>query len=442
MTQTFEINFDGLPGPTHTYSGLAFGDKASMTHAKMVSNPKACALQSLEQMRLCVSLGLKQAILPPHERPALFALQDLGFYDHTPQIFKKLLDYSPEIFLSVHSASAMWAANAAIVTPSCDTADTRVHFTPANLAHEYHRSLEASFTAKLLQQIFFNDNYFVHHPPLSSGTQFSDEGAANHTRLSETHGKAGVHVFVYGGAAFADIKKPKQYPARQNCEASQAIARRHGILEKSVFLQQNPEVIDKGVFHNDVIATGNENIFIYHEEAFVDADKSLIDLSKNIPKLNVIKILNSDISVEKAVETYVFNSQVVTMPNKKMAIIAPKVCENDTAAFQTLQKIINSDKRFSELFFVDCSHSVNNGGGPACLRLRVVLAEEELAQIHGGVMLNESKIDHLIEWVNKYYRDRLTVQDFLDPNFHKTNMAALDELTQILQLGNVYPFQL
>ncbi|MGA8031441.1 MAG: N-succinylarginine dihydrolase, partial [Casimicrobiaceae bacterium] len=44
------MNFDGIPGPTHNYSGLAQGNLAAERNAQQVSNPREAALQGLEKM--------------------------------------------------------------------------------------------------------------------------------------------------------------------------------------------------------------------------------------------------------------------------------------------------------------------------------------------------------------------------------------------------------
>src|SRR4029434_62735 len=82
------------------------------------------------------------------------------------------------------SASSMWAANAATVSPSADAADGRVHLTPATLVAQAHRSLEPDTTSRLLSAIFREPSCFAHHPALQAAWAFGDEGAANHVRLA------------------------------------------------------------------------------------------------------------------------------------------------------------------------------------------------------------------------------------------------------------------
>src|SRR5207245_10761436 len=95
---------------------------------------------------------------------------------------------APLLLRATSSAAAMWAANAAVVSPGMDTADGRVHFTAANLAMQLHRSIEAEFTSRVLERFFADQAHFVHHEPLYCNMQLSDEGAANHMRLAQSHG--------------------------------------------------------------------------------------------------------------------------------------------------------------------------------------------------------------------------------------------------------------
>src|SRR5262245_13496570 len=275
MPTAHEINFDGLVGPTHNYAGLSYGNIASMKNKSAVSSPKQAALQGLEKMRLLAGLGVKQAILPPHERPHVATLRTLGFRGSDADVLKAAQKQDTVLLAAVCSSSNMWTANAATVSPSADTADGKVHFTPANLISQFHRSLEPPTTARLLGAIFPESaSCFVHHPPLPCASHLSDEGAANHTRLARRHGEAGVEIFVYGRRAFdgADAG-PRKFPARQTSEACAAIARNHQLDPgRVIFLRQSPAAIDAGAFHNDVVSVGNENVLLYHQAAYTDAD--------------------------------------------------------------------------------------------------------------------------------------------------------------------------
>lgn len=447
--QAFEVNFDGLVGPTHNYAGLAYGNLAAMRHGSTVSNPRAAFLQGLAKCKLCLDLGLEQGVLPPQERPHIQLLRDLGFRGTDAQIVAAAARDARELLAACYSSSSMWAANAATVSPSRDTADGLVHFTPANLISNFHRSIETGFTSYVLQTIFNNRDTFVHHLPLPAAMQFSDEGAANHTRLCKKHNERGLELFVYGRSAFGSSKQfPQRFPARQSAEASEAIIRRHGLdRSQAVLARQSASAIDAGVFHNDVIAVGNENVFFCHSSAYADSPSVLAELRSKFrgitgTELIVLEVQPHEISIQEAVETYLFNSQLVTLPAGNMCLIAPAECMENAKPRAILERITaGSDNPVEAVHYVNIRQSMKNGGGPACLRLRIVLTEQEKALSHQGIYLTPLLFEQLETWATKRYRDRLSAEDFADPALTQESRTALDELTQILGLGSIYSFQ-
>lgn len=445
-TTAFEVNFDGLVGPTHNYAGLSVGNVASLKNAAQASNPKQGALQGLAKMKALSDMGLKQAVLPPLERPDVHVLRQLGFTGNDEQVITRAAKEAPSVFAATCSASSMWTANACTISPSADTEDAKVHFTAANLSNKFHRSIEAPTTSRVLSAIFTNNDYFSHHEALPMGDHFGDEGAANHTRFCQKYGEQGVEFFVFGKYAFDNSKPfPKKYPARQTFEASQAIARLHQLKgNKTVFAQQNPDVIDAGVFHNDVIAVGNQDCLFYHETAFLDSDKVIDDLQIAFGEspMHFIQVPKSAVSIHDAVHTYLFNSQLVTLNDGTMAIIAPGECRENDNVRAYLDSVIAGDNPISKVEIYDVKQSMQNGGGPACLRQRIVLSTAEIEASNQSVYMNDGLFGNLNGWVEKHYRDSLSENDLADPQLLVESRTALDELTQILSLGSVYPFQL
>lgn len=447
----YEFNFDGLVGPTHNYAGLSLGNVASTSNANLVARPKEAAKQGLQKMKALHDLGLKQGVIAPMERPDVATLRRLGFTGTDAQVIIKAAKQAPKILAACSSASSMWTANACTMAPSSDTADEKVHFTPANLANKFHRSIEHETTGRILQAMFKDDNHFVHHPALPMGDHFGDEGAANHTRFVDVnnekgYGKKGLHFFVYGKYAFDDSKPaPHKFPARQTFEASQAVARLHMLdSDNVVFAQQSPNVIDKGVFHNDVISVGNGNVLFAHQKAFLNQMQVYTDLERAFDgeEFHVVEVGANDVSVEDAVKSYLFNSQLVTLPDGNMAIIAPGECESVPAVKEYLDWLVEQDTPIKEVKIFDVKQSMQNGGGPACLRQRIVLNESEVSAMNQNVIMNDDLFATLNAWVEKHYRDTLTEDDLADPSLLNESRMALDELTKILNLGSVYPFQL
>jgi succinylarginine dihydrolase len=444
--QTLEANFDGLVGPTHNYAGLSFGNVASQNNEKSVANPKAAARQGLRKMKQLADLGFAQGVLPPQERPSIRLLRELGFSGKDGEAIAKAAKEAPELLAAASSASAMWTANAATVSPSADTPDRRVHFTPANLCSKLHRAIEHEATRRTLGAIFADPEHFMVHDALPGTPALGDEGAANHTRFCAQYGERGVEFFVYGRSEYRRGPEPKRYPARQTFEASRAIAQRHGLQEDAtVFAQQNPDVIDAGVFHNDVIAVGNRSTLFCHELAFVEQKAVYDELRRKLgthdAPFHVIEVPDAQVGVADAVSSYLFNSQLLSRADGSQILVVPQECRENPRVANYLDELVAKSGPIDEVLVFDLRESMKNGGGPACLRLRVALSDAERAAVTPGVWINDALFPRLDAWIEKHYRDRLSPQDLTDPMLLVESRTALDELTQILGLGSLYDFQ-
>lgn len=445
-TRTY--NFDGLVGPTHGYAGLSEGNIASMQHRGAPANPRAAALQGLDKMRRVWELGGAQAVLPPQPRPAVDWLRRLGFTGDDAEVLRRCLKEDPELLRIASSASAMWTANAATVAPSSDTADGRVHLTVANLATMPHRSIEAPITQAVLERVFADATHFVVHPALPCSPPLFDEGAANHTRLETS--RARVHLFAWGRATLPGTALgPSKFPARQGEAASRAIARLHGLRpEEAWFWQQNPVGIDAGAFHTDVLAVGEGSFFMAHAAAFTDQNAKLQRLRERLgPELRVVVADETELPLADAIASYPFNSELVERADGSLVILAPLEAWETPSARAFLQRVVEGDATpdgpnpVSSVEAVDVNASMNNGGGPACLRLRVRMTDEERTALTGRVLYDPTLDGELRRWVDRHYRDRMTLEDLADPALLREVYTALDELTQILALGSVYAFQ-
>jgi len=442
--KAIEANFDGLVGPTHNYAGLSFGNVASQNNQAQVANPKKAALQGLTKMKALADMGMTQGVLAPQERPDIHTLRRLGFSGTDANVLAQAAKQAPQILATCCSASSMWTANAATISPSGDTADNKIHFTPANLSNKFHRSIEHEVTGNILKATFSDPNHFAHHEALPTVDHFGDEGAANHTRFCHEYGERGVEFFVYGKEAFNLSKvAPKKYPARHTLEASQAVARLHQLSDSHVvYAQQHPDVIDAGVFHNDVIAVGNSDILFCHQQAFLEQAAVKAELTQKMGgNFKIIEAPTELVSVQDAVSSYLFNSQLLSLPNGKTALVIPQECENNANVWQYLQSLVTGDSPIDQTLVFDLKQSMSNGGGPACLRLRVVMNEAEIAAANQATLMNDNVFSTLNNWVETHYRDRLTEADLADPKLLMESRTALDELTKILKLGSIYPFQ-
>jgi succinylarginine dihydrolase len=439
-----EINFDGIVGPTHNYGALSPGNVASMTHGGQVSNPRAAALQGIGKMKFVASLGVGQAVLPPQPRPSLRVLRELGFAGRDEDVIAQAAREAKHLLRMCSSASAMWTANAATVVPSVDAEDGRLHLVPANLTQMFHRAIEADTTRAVLAAIFADKKRFEVHAPLPGGGQFADEGAANHTRLYAADGK-GVHLFAWGRLAFGSAAggAPQKFPARQTADASEAVARLGRIDPSRVVLaQQHPDGIDGGAFHTDVLAVGNGDFLMLHELAFADRESTLRALREKVgPSFRYEVASAKDLPIADAVAGYPFNSQLVTVGNGEMAIVAPEDSRELPACRAFLERVASGDNPVKAVHYRDVRQSMHNGGGPACLRLRVAMTEDEVRAVKARVFFDAALGDELTAWITRHYREQLVADDLADPALARETMTALDELTKILRLGSVYDFQ-
>ncbi|PLK26087.1 N-succinylarginine dihydrolase [Novosphingobium sp. TH158] len=408
-----EINFDGLIGPSHNYSGLSFGNLAATAHAGQVSHPRAAALQGLEKMRHNMALGLPQGVLLPLPRPNNAYLGALNADKDT----------DPAITAMAWSASSMWTANAATVSPAPDTADGRCHLTPANLVSMPHRAHEWPDTFRQLQIAFASTAHFALHPPVPSS--FGDEGAANHMRMCTGHGSPGLEIFVYG-------RPGGRFPARQHEQASRAIARGH-LLDpaRTLFIEQNPDAIAAGAFHNDVVAVANETVLFCHELAFAEPEATYAAIRKSLPEAEIIVVPASEVSLADAVSSYLFNAQLVSLPEGGMGLVVPQECTEQAATSAYLACLIASNGPVRRVLPVDVRQSMSNGGGPACLRLRVVA---DPATIDPRFLIDEARADRIEQVIRADWPEMIAPDDLRSEALEAQVVAARQRLLAALDL--------
>lgn len=420
-----EINFDGIIGPSHNYAGLSLGNIASAAHAGDIAFPRDAALQGIAKMRHNLQLGLAQGFFVPLPRPDYEWLGSLGT---TAEDLPDSLRYA------AFSASAMWAANAATVSPAPDTADGRCHLTVANLRTMAHRSHEWPDTLRQLRLAFADTSYFRVNAPVPH--TFGDEGAANHMRLCSAHGDKGVEIFVYG-------KSGGPFPARQHVEASRAIARLHGLdPERTLFAAQAEAAIAAGAFHNDVVAVANENLLLAHELAFEDKDTLYADLRRLLPGVEIIEVPASAVSLADAVESYLFNAQLVTLPEAGpssglragMALVLPNEAQESSAVGSWLQQLVAGNGPIRRLLTVDVRQSMANGGGPACLRLRVVADPET---VDPRFLADETKLDAIAAVVMEHWPEQIAPTDLERPDLVAQVKTARVALLDALDLSEL-----
>ncbi|WP_417595148.1 N-succinylarginine dihydrolase [Parasphingorhabdus sp.] len=400
MSALVEINFDGIIGPSHNYAGLSPGNIASANHAGQTAYPREAALQGIAKMKHNLSLGLRQGFFMPLDRPNSGWLEKLG---------TTVKDAEPHLLATAFSASSMWAANAATVSPAPDTYDGKCHLTVANLQTMPHRSHEWPGTLAQLKLAFANQNHFAVRSPIPS--PFGDEGAANHMRLCPAHDAAGIEIFVFG-------KSGGPFPARQHIEASKAIARTHGLNhDRVIFAQQAETAIASGAFHNDVVAVANERVLFTHEQAFEQPDALYDAIRSHMPDAEIIIVPTAKVSLDDAIKSYLFNAQLVTLPDEAgMALILPTEARENDAVWRYLTELVSGNGPIRRLCPVDVRQSMANGGGPACLRLRVVADPETIDPRFMATAERLNRIEEVVAdyWPEAIHPDQLSAPDLID----------------------------
>jgi succinylarginine dihydrolase len=410
-----EINFDGIVGPTHNYAGLSLGNLAATASGGRAAFPRAAALQGIAKMRHNLCLGLAQGILLPHARPNRAWLAQLG---------TDPAGAGPALRAAATSASAMWAANAATVSPAPDTKDGRCHLSVANLRTMAHRSHEWPETLRQLRLAFADAAHFAVHEPVPA--TFGDEGAANHMRLAASHDAPGVAIFVYG-------RRGGPFPVRQHEEASRAVARRHGLdPARTLFVAQSEAAIAAGAFHNDVVAVANERVLFAHEQAFTEKDAFYAALQGLLPQVEIIEVPAALVSLEDAIRSYLFNAQLVTLPAGEMALILPEEARATPAVWTWLEALAAGNGPIRRLCLVDVRQSMANGGGPACLRLRVVA---DPAAIDSRFLVDEARLDRIADCIAAQWPERIAPEDLGSPAFWRQAESARQALLALLDLA-------
>jgi succinylarginine dihydrolase len=410
-----EINFDGIIGPSHNYAGLSLGNIASANNAGSVSEPRAAALQGVAKMRANMALGLAQGFFMPLDRPNTAWLESLA---------TDVASAEPHLRAAAFSASSMWAANAATVSPAPDTVDGRCHLTVANLVTMPHRSHEWTGTLAQLQLAFADERHFAVHGPVPA--PFGDEGAANHMRLCERHDSKGVEIFVYG-------KTGGPFPARQHVEAGKAIARAHGLAaDRTLFIQQSETAIAAGAFHNDVVAVANESVLFAHEQAFEDRETAYAAIRAAFPAVQIVEVPASAVSLADAIRSYLFNAQLVTLPDGGQALVLPSESQEVPAVWQWLEAMVAGNGPIRRLVSVNVRQSMANGGGPACLRLRVVA---DPATVDPRFIATPERLDAIEKIIAAHWPERITPGDLADPALAETVGAARRALLDALDLS-------
>jgi succinylarginine dihydrolase len=288
-----------------------------------------------------------------------------------------------------------------------------------------HRSHEWPATLAQLRLAFGNDAFAVDGPVPPA---FGDEGAANHMRLAPSHGEPGLEIFVYGVSGGA-------FPARQHLEASKALARRHGLdPERTLFAEQSEEAIAAGAFHNDVVAVANERVLFAHEQAFADRETLIAHCQRAVPGFELVEVPASEVPLADAVSSYLFNAQLVTPPDGETTLIVPEEARETSSVWGWLERHLAGNGPIRRVEVVDVRQSMANGGGPACLRLRVVA---DSATIDPRFLVDEARLDLIAKVIAREWPEEIDRRELRDADLISDIEDARAALLEALDLNEL-----
>jgi succinylarginine dihydrolase len=188
-------------------------------------------------------------------------------------------------------------------------------------------------------------------------------------------------------------------------------------------------------------------VLFHHEQAFADKEALKAELrtkAKGLFEPVFVEVAAAEVSLEDAVSSYLFNSQLLSQPGQAgLTLICPTETRENNKTAAVVERIVSApNSPISGVDYVEVRESMRNGGGPACLRLRMQMNAEERAAATQGFFLTDALAGQLEDWVRAFYRESLAPGDLGDPNLVDETQAALDALTKILPLGSdFYAFQ-
>jgi succinylarginine dihydrolase len=185
------------------------------------------------------------------------------------------------------------------------------------------------------------------------------------------------------------------------------------------------------------VAVANEQLLFTHEQAFADKDAFYADLRAALPCVDIIEVPASAVSLSDAIKSYLFNAQLVTLPDGGMALILPTEARDTPSVWTWLEQMIASNGPIRQLVPVDVRQSMANGGGPACLRLRVVA---DPADIDPRFLVDEAELDGIATIVSQYWPESIAPQDLSDTRLIARIEQSWLTLVDHLQLsGDLFP---
>ena len=171
-----------------------------------------------------------------------------------------------------------------------------------------------------------------------------------------------------------------------------------------------------------------------HEQAFADKEGFYADLRRLLPEVEIVEVPADLVSLEDAVKSYLFNAQLVTLPEGGMALILPEEARETPRVWAWLEAMAAGNGPIRRLAIVDVRQSMANGGGPACLRLRVVA---DPATVDPRFLADEAKLDAVAAVIAEIWPETIAPCDLADPSLWARAAEARIALLDLLDLSEL-----
>jgi succinylarginine dihydrolase len=148
-----------------------------------------------------------------------------------------------------------------------------------------------------------------------------------------------------------------------------------------------------------------------------------------VPGFEYVEVAAADVPLEDAIRSYLFNAQLVTLSDGEMALIVPGEARETPSVWGWIERHLAGNGPIRRVEVVDVRQSMANGGGPACLRLRVVA---DPASVDPRFLVDSDRIDRIAEVVARTWPDEIDHRDLqsaaLIADIERARAALLETL--------------
>jgi succinylarginine dihydrolase len=201
-----------------------------------------------------------------------------------------------------------------------------------------------------------------------------------------------------------------------------------------MFVEQSEEAIAAGAFHNDVVAVANEHVLFAHEKAFADRSALVVNCERLVPGFELVEVPDAEVPLADAISSYLFNAQLVTPPDSEMTLVVPEEARETPSVWTWLQRHLVGNGPIRRVQVVDVRQSMANGGGPACLRLRVAADAD---RVDPRFLVDEAKLDRLSAVIAQHWPEEIANADLTSESLIGTVERARAALLDALELGEL-----